>query len=164
MSGAFADMALHVGAPILPVRFAGALPPERLKKRLEYPVDLGRQDIWLGRPIHPNELAAMPYKDRKERLVDAINATGPDNAVEEPYPGDLDLEAAALAWSEQTGAEPALAVVLKLLEDLESPTEPIARLVAGAASGKLDVADTPEDAWLVELARRLYGPRGPKVG
>ena len=151
MSGAFVDMALAVNAPIVPVRFAGALPPEALKKRLEYPLDLGRLDIWLGRPILPETLAAMPYKDRKDAVVAAINATGPSNAVEEPYPGDPQLEAAALSWAQQTGATPALAVVLKLLEANPSPTKEIARLIEGVRQGHLTVSDDPKDQWLAAL-------------
>ncbi|HCF57434.1 MAG TPA: hypothetical protein DFS52_05505, partial [Myxococcales bacterium] len=37
MSGAFLDMAIAVGAPVVPVRFVGGLPVEPLAKRIEFP-------------------------------------------------------------------------------------------------------------------------------
>jgi len=51
MSSAFVDLALKLGAPIVPVRFVGGLPVQPLQKGLEFPVDFGRQDYWIGRPI-----------------------------------------------------------------------------------------------------------------
>ena len=50
MSGAFIDMALQVGAPVVPVRFVGGLPADPLETRLEFPLGMGRQEIHLGTP------------------------------------------------------------------------------------------------------------------
>ena len=36
MTGTFIDMALEVGAPIVPIRFVGGLPQEPVSKRLEF--------------------------------------------------------------------------------------------------------------------------------
>ena len=58
MSGAFIDMAMKVNAPIVPVRFVGGLPADPLEKRTEFPVGMGTQDIWFGRPLLPAELVA----------------------------------------------------------------------------------------------------------
>jgi 1-acyl-sn-glycerol-3-phosphate acyltransferase len=94
MSGAFIDLAIARGAPIVPVRFVGGLPREPLETRLEFPVGFGQQDIWLGRPLDPAALAAVPYGERKRRVIGAINGLGPKNAAEEPLPGDAAFKAA----------------------------------------------------------------------
>ncbi|RME27018.1 MAG: 3-hydroxyacyl-[acyl-carrier-protein] dehydratase FabA, partial [Deltaproteobacteria bacterium] len=94
MSGAFIDMALETGTPIVPVRFTGGLPAEPLDARIEFPVGLGSQDVWIGGPLHPEALAALPYGERKKRVIEAINRLGPANADEQPHEGDPGLEAA----------------------------------------------------------------------
>ncbi|MHC4390942.1 MAG: hypothetical protein ACYS22_06445, partial [Planctomycetota bacterium] len=43
MSGSFIDLALAVGAPVVPVRFVGGLPVEPLDERIEFPVGMGTQ-------------------------------------------------------------------------------------------------------------------------
>jgi hypothetical protein len=35
--------------------------------------------------------------------------------------------------------------------------------MAALVAGQLRVSTTPEGRWLAELARRLFGPRGPKL-
>ncbi len=62
MSGAFLDMAIATGAPVVPVRFAGGLPVEPLTAKLEYPVGMGGQRITIGAAILPAELAALPVQ------------------------------------------------------------------------------------------------------
>ena len=74
MSGAFIDMAVAVGAPIVPVRFVGGLPVARLANKIEFPVGMGKQDFVIGTPIVPEEVSALPYRDRKERSDDARRA------------------------------------------------------------------------------------------
>ena len=68
MSGKFVDLALEANVPIVPVRFSGGLPRTTLSKRTEFPIGMGRQDIWLGRPLLPADLAPMPYGDRKNAV------------------------------------------------------------------------------------------------
>ena len=178
MSGAFLDMALSVNAPVVPVRFVGGLPPEPLTARLEFPFasagTYGRQDVWLGRPILPETLRSMTYKDRKDHVIASINGLGPSNAVEAPLGqqgepvldgqmADLDLGDATRAWMTQTGTDEPHAVLLQVLSHLDDPTEPIARLVSGARDGELVLGSTPQDRWLSELAQRVYGPNGPRI-
>ncbi len=62
MSGAFIDMALAVGAPVVPVRFVGGLPADPLETRLEFPLGMGRQDIHLGTPLLPEHLRRPPLR------------------------------------------------------------------------------------------------------
>jgi hypothetical protein len=104
MSSAFIDLALAVGAPIIPVRFVGGLPVEEVGARLEFPVGFGRQDYWIGTPILPERLAAMPYKDRKATVLAAMNALGPELAGERPIAPDPPFEQLVHAWIARTGA------------------------------------------------------------
>ncbi|MEO0602222.1 MAG: 1-acyl-sn-glycerol-3-phosphate acyltransferase, partial [Myxococcota bacterium] len=163
MSGAFIDMGLHVNAPIVPVRFVGALPVEPLAQRLEFPVGMGRQDLWIGPPILPETLAPMTYKDRKDLVIEAMNGLGPPVGEEVPFAGDAAMDAAARAWVEATGATHPHATILQVLKQVDGPTGPIQRLLDGLDRGTLELGESPEDQWLGRLAERLYGPRGPRI-
>lgn len=163
MSSTFIDLALAVHAPIIPVRFVGGLPVEELERRLEFPIGFGRQDYWLGRPILPEELAALPYKDRKELVISAINGLGPDGMEETPSAPDLSFGAAVADWITRTGATPEDAVFFTTLATLAEPGVEIQALCEGARQGRLAVGIGPQAEWLQRLAERLFGPDGPKV-
>jgi 3-hydroxymyristoyl/3-hydroxydecanoyl-(acyl carrier protein) dehydratase/1-acyl-sn-glycerol-3-phosphate acyltransferase len=163
MSSAFIDMALAVGAPIIPVRFVGGLPVEELAARLEFPVGCGRQDYWLGRPILPEELAAMPYKDRKAVVIAAINGLGPDLAEETPAPPDPRFDAAVEAWIARTGATPEDAVFFTTLATLADPGDEVRALCDGARQRRLVAGSDPRAEWLAQLAEKLFGPHGPEI-
>jgi hypothetical protein len=163
MSGAFLDMAIATGAPVVPVRFAGGLPVEPLTAKLEYPVGMGGQQITIGAAIPPAELASLPYKERKERVIDAINGLGAPASGELPLPPDPGFAAAAREWAERTGASQEHAALFETLRRLEAPGVEVSLLLSGARDGSLALRDDPQGRWLAELARRLYGPRGPQV-
>ena len=162
MSSAFIDMALQVDAPVVPVRFVGGLPVAPLTERIEFPVGMGTQDIWIGRPIAASELAGLPLKERKQVVIDAINALGPSNADEVPNPPNQRFADKVAKWMAATGADEPHATLLCTLAELdEPPTDAITRLLAARKSGALALDDTPADRWLETLARRLFGPDGP---
>jgi hypothetical protein len=163
MSSAFVDMALRVGVPIVPVRFVGGLPEQEAPQRLEFPLGYGRQDYWIGRPILPEELARLPFKERKQQVVEAINALGPANERETPGAPDHAFGKAVDEWVARTGASAEDAVLFRTLEGLPERNEAVERLVRGAQEQELVLGGTPPDRWLARLARRLFGPRGPRV-
>ncbi len=163
MSSVFLDLSLRTRAAIIPVRFSGALPTEEMPHRLEYPVNLGRFDIHLGRPILPSQLLELPLKQRKQFVLDAINHLGPDWRLEEPLKGHPEQIARAESWATATGTNASDAVLLDVLMELESPSPGIESIVRGVVDGKLCLPDSPQGWWLAGLARRLYGPRGPSV-
>ena len=163
MSSAFIDMALSVGAPIVPVRLVGGLPVAELETRLEFPLGFGKQDYWVGRPILPEELAALPYKDRKSVVISAINGLGPELASERPMAPDPAFGAAVEAWIARTGATPEDAVLFTTLATLEQPSDDVRALCDGARAGRLLVAGDARGQWLGRLAQRLFGPRGPEI-
>jgi len=145
MSGAFLDMAMAVNAPVVPVRFIGALPSKAMDSRIEFPLGFGQQDIWIGTPIVPETLASMPYGDRKKLVIHAINALGPDNAVEEPLPGEPDFAARVTTWSERSGADEDNAALREVLSECVDPCDQTKALLAGEAEGD----------WLLELVKRI---------
>ena len=163
LGSAFLDMAMSADAPVVPIRFVGALPTDDLDARIEYPLNMGQQDLWLGAPILPETLAALPLRERKQYVLDAINNLGPKLADERPFPGDAAFEARAHAWMKQTGATHEHATLYCVLQDLENPSPPTQKLLAGAASGTLLLNNNPEDTWLGKLAERLFGDHGPKI-
>ena len=162
LSGAFLDMAIELGRPVVPVRFVGGLPVAPVSGEIDFPVGMG-QDIHIGVPITPDDLRLLNYRDRRQRVIDAINQLGPPNDMEEPLPPEPAFAASARAWSESTGANLGHAALFCILEQLPDICSEMAALVAGARAGELRVSSTPEGRWLAELARRLFGPRGPKV-
>ncbi|MBX3271843.1 MAG: 3-hydroxyacyl-[acyl-carrier-protein] dehydratase FabA [Sandaracinaceae bacterium] len=157
MSGVFCDLAIEAGVPVVPVRFSGGLPVEPAAARLEYPVGMGRQDYWIGRPISPSELAALPYKARTERVVAAIEGLGPPRHLETPHAPDPAFEARVRARAE-AGVEVGLAAIAEVLAERAGSSEP-ARALCEVLSGRAPLPSDPaEAAWLSELAAR-FGTR-----
>jgi len=142
MSGTFLDMARKVGCAIVPVRFIGGLPASPLAEKAEFAPGLGKQDIWIGDPLEPAQLAELTYADRIHTVIDAINGLGPPNEIEEPLPGDQAFEATVLAIQAKTGATFSHSVFTALLE--EHPA--LLRDPPGSAA---------EAAWRNEFLRHL---------
>jgi PfaB family protein len=166
MSSVFLDMALAVRAPVIPIRFTGALPVEPLETRIEFPIGYGRQDIWIGRPILPEELETLPYKDRKPFVIAAMNALGPQ--ADEPSAPDPSFAEAVRGWQAHTGVDAEHAVLFETLAALPHPTDEVRTILEGARRGEVRFDDSPKGKWLAELARRLFGDaegqgRGPHV-
>jgi hypothetical protein len=142
----------------------GGLPVAPVSGEIDFPVGgMGQQDVYIGVPITPDDLRPLNYRDRRQCVIDAINHLGPSNEVEEPLPPDSAFAIAAHAWSESTGANLGHAALFRILEQLPDICLEMSALVAGARAGELRVPTTPEGRWLAEVARRLFGPRGPKV-
>lgn len=163
MSSTFIDMALAIGAPIVPVRLVGGLPVQPLEARLEFPVGFGRQDYWIGRPLLPEELAKLPLKARKDVVLAAMNGLGPALADEVPLPGDATFAAEVQAWHERTGACMEDAVLFATLAGVAQPGDEVKALLEAARTGRLTLTGDARLQWLGKLAQRLFGPRGPQV-
>jgi 1-acyl-sn-glycerol-3-phosphate acyltransferase len=158
LSGAFLDLALQVGAVVVPVRFSGGLPVEPVDERLEFPVGFGKQDLWFGEPILPETLQALPLKARKEHVLDALNTLGPPLDEEQPHPGDQEFAEAVETRSAEQGVARTHAAILEALRRAELTSEPAARLVSSLETGRLEVSShEPQDAWLKALAMMLLG-------
>ncbi|MFT7580541.1 MAG: acyl transferase domain-containing protein/3-hydroxymyristoyl [Myxococcota bacterium] len=155
MSGAFIDMAIAAGVPIVPVRFSGGLPTEALSQRLEFPIGMGKQTIWIGAALAPSELATMHYGERKRAVIDAINGLGgnPEAARHEvPAAGDSDFSAACAQRQIADATDAEAAVLRTVLAQLEAPGEALRQMLdSRGADGQ------PSTPWLAEFAKR-YAP------
>ena len=163
LSGSFLEMALAAARPIAPVRFIGGLPTAPLVERLELPLGMGRQDYLVGALIEPATLLPLDYRARRQYVIDAINALGVENDREVPSPPDPAFADSVEAWMRQTGASLGHATLYRFLEELPDPSPQVAALLAGARAGRYVVEASAEGRWMAELARRLFGPRGPTV-
>jgi len=163
MSSTFIDMALAIGAPIIPVRLVGGLPVAPLEERLEFPVGFGRQDYWIGRPLLPEELAKLPLKARKDLVLAAMNGLGPALADEVPLASDAQFAGEVQAWRTRTGASLENAVLFTTLASLKTPGAEVQAMLEGARAGQFNVSDDARSQWLGQLARQLFGPNGPTV-
>ena len=102
------------------------------------------------------------FGSRNERLIrtytrriDAINALGPANEIEQPFAGDEAFAARALAWQQERGVSPEHAVLRQVLAEIEEPIEEVSRLLRAETSASLN--EGASGAWLSELGRRLLG-------
>ena len=163
MSGKFVDLALEANVPIVPVRFSGGLPREPLAQRTEFPIGMGRQDIWFGTPLLPSELSGMPYGERKKVVLNAMNALGPSPQQEQPLPPDPQFAARVATWQQAVGCSEEHAGLWVCLQDIAEPTPQIARLLAAAESGTLQLDRSVEDQWLKTVAEWVFGTRGPRI-
>jgi 1-acyl-sn-glycerol-3-phosphate acyltransferase len=163
MSSTFIDMALAIGAPIIPVRLVGGLPVQPLEERIEFPVGFGRQDYWIGRPLLPEELAKLPLKARKDLVLAAMNGLGPALADEVPLTGDTSFPTEVQAWRTRTGASLENAVLFTTLASLKTPGAEVQAMLEGAFAGQFNVSDDARSQWLGQLSRQLFGPNGPTV-
>lgn len=159
MSGAFIDLALETGAPVVPIRFTGGLPREPLEERVDFPIGMGKQDVFIGAPLEPEVLRALPYGPRKALVLEAIESLGGPRGAEHPHPGQPGFAAAVKARVE-AGAPEASAVLSETLAQRSNTTDEAARLVAAATSGSpLELGEGPREAWLGQLARLFHLPR-----
>ncbi len=75
MSSLWVDLAVERGLSIVPVAFRGGV----CGARVDLPV--ARQTHWIGAPIAPSALAAMPYAERRKFVMVQINSLGlPESA------------------------------------------------------------------------------------
>jgi 3-hydroxymyristoyl/3-hydroxydecanoyl-(acyl carrier protein) dehydratase/1-acyl-sn-glycerol-3-phosphate acyltransferase len=114
VSSVLVDLALAHGLPIVPVRFAGGLPVSETAERLEFPVDLGRQDYFIGRAIAPERLRGMPFAERAAFVRREINALGPSGEADQPIEGDADFARTVAQWRSR-GLTPLQAVLRSTL-------------------------------------------------
>ena len=103
-----------------------------------------------------SDLAQMPYGERRDRVISAINGLGPGHDVEEPLGADLDFAKKVKEWQTEYGVSEEHAVLGCVLSERKNPTEETLQLLA--AKGVESMAEGPADAWLSELVRRLRFP------
>ena len=157
MSGSIIDMAVKTNSPLVPIRFTGALPVEPMEKRIEFPIGLGQQDIWIGKPMMPDELSAVPLRERKKLVLNAVNGLGPSNAIEEPLPAQPAYAARVDATMVEFGITHEHATILTVLRDLPNPGIETRQILAAAKGGEWNPGDGEKGEWMTEIGRRLLG-------
>ena len=152
MSSVFADLAIAANVPVVPVRFAGALPREAAAARLEFPVGLGAQDIHLGRPLLPESLQAMSLVEKKAAILGAINDTGPRPEEEAPNAPNPKLSTDVADRRTRLRFAEVPAVALAVLACRASLSEETRDLLATIAVGRSDFGSEASGQWLAALA------------
>jgi 1-acyl-sn-glycerol-3-phosphate acyltransferase len=157
MSGVFIDLALAANVPVVPVRFAHGLPLEPVQARLEFPVGLGRQAYHLGAPISADELRALTYKARSERVLAAINSLGPDVLAEQPTPPE------PLVGPSRPGVLPPFDVLMNTVAGHAPPNSPLRTVCETAEFGAAQRLAATMGPWMSELAALLFGGEAEKA-
>jgi len=108
----------------------------------------------MGMPILPEQLKPFPSKIRKEKVLDALNALGPQPfESEEPLPpGTLFAEKVEEAKTRFTFSEKA-AVLYVLLKGLDNPSAETKELLAALESQTMDQL---RDPWLKKFALSIF--------
>jgi acyl transferase domain-containing protein/3-hydroxymyristoyl/3-hydroxydecanoyl-(acyl carrier protein) dehydratase/1-acyl-sn-glycerol-3-phosphate acyltransferase len=163
ISSLFLDLALEQELPIVPVRIAGGLPVQPVFGKLEFPIAHCPQDYTIGAPISFEELRDLAYAERGRHVLSALNSLGRPHYREEPNAADPVFSALVKDWQKETGTSEIEATFFQILQEVEHPGPQTLSLVDGARQGVLRVGEDPKSVWLAELARRLYGPAGPRV-
>jgi 3-oxoacyl-(acyl-carrier-protein) synthase/3-hydroxymyristoyl/3-hydroxydecanoyl-(acyl carrier protein) dehydratase/1-acyl-sn-glycerol-3-phosphate acyltransferase len=155
------DLALDLDLPIVPLRFRGGLPALPLPEKLEFPLGHTAQDYVLGPALAAEELRVLPYADRRTRVLAAIDALEPDLARAGPHPPDPDFARRVVERQVLTGAGEVEATLFCALAEAREPGEEARLLLAAEHELRLPANDWGR--WLAAIARRLFGPRGPRV-
>ncbi|CAM2007144.1 beta-ketoacyl synthase N-terminal-like domain-containing protein [Acanthopleuribacter pedis] len=153
LSAAFIDLAIACQIPLVPVRFVGGLPVEPVEKRLEFPLGFGRQDIVFGRPIHPASLASLPFKERKEAVVEALNQIGPPLEKETACVPNESLAAEIRDWVAKYGVSEPAATVAVCLQRVAEPCAASVRLIEAMRQGVPAFGDLDPDPWSANVYR-----------
>ena len=161
VSTALIDLAVAKGVPIVPVRFAGGLPVEPVAEPLAFPAGYGQQDIWIGAPLLPAQLAAQSSAARKSTVLAALNGFGDRWQTETPNPGDEDFAAAVASWRQTHAVTAIQAALFRTLEAAAGPSAEtqwlLARLHGNAVAPDKGTPDAPLQQWLRTVAEHLFG-------
>lgn len=130
LSQVLVDFAIEMDFPIVPVWFGGGLPVEPQNDRIEFPCGFGAQDYYLGRSISPDELKDLNGARRVERVLAAINATGPAAGTERPNPPDPYFAERVAAVQVEAQIGEVAAVMRAMLETLPDPGPEIRQILA----------------------------------
>jgi len=157
VSAALLDRAVAAEIPVVPVRFSGGLPIERLPERLEFPYRHGRQTIWIGAALTSDELRPLSPGERKARVLAAHAELGEPWQQEVPHPGDAEFAREVERRRERHGVTEPQAVLASALARLDDPSEETRRLLA-FAEGRASAVEPREDReWLARCAREIFG-------
>lgn len=142
VSSVLIDMAIKYQIPIVPVRFAGGLPLSQSEARLEFPVNYGSQDFYVGEALSPSDLEALPYAERAKKVISLINDTGPKGPADGPNSADRDFMKLVKSKLENGGE--ISAVIRSALETLPSLGLRMQNLLTKLEAGDLESLNDDE--------------------
>jgi hypothetical protein len=165
VSAALLDLAVRCEMPIVPVRFAFGLPREPLAERLEFRFGAGAQHYVFGEVIQPAMLRPLNLRDRKTRVIDALNHTGPALPDEKPAAANDGFGARAEVLESKLQLSRIAATLIAALENVpgrDAATEEFLRALhagrplhrPGNRGGGAGM-DTSESAEFVRLCQAL---------
>ena len=150
---AVVDLAVRAGVPVVPVRVSGGLPLQGARERLEFPA--GAQTFSLGRPLRPEQLAALGHQARVDLVRRAIDGAGPPLREDAPGPRDEALRTEADAWAERRGVDPSDAALWCALGRADPPSQATQALRAIAAGEDPPPLRGEERRWVRQMAWRM---------
>lgn len=111
---AFVDGAVRAGMPVVPVRFAHALPERSHGHRFAWPHLLAPMRLHVGKPLAADHLRPLSLRGRRDRIAEAMTAL-----VRPAPPGhrDINVEADRRVWQvvERFGVSQTKALLIDLL-------------------------------------------------
>ena len=155
------ELAIAADVPIVPVRFAGALPREAGATRLEFPVGLGAQDIHLGHALLPETLRPLSLVDKKTAILNAINGAGARPEDETPLAPSPELAAGVAKLRERLNLAEVSAVALAVLARRASLADETRGLFSGIAAGRREFGSDASGRWMTALASWLTESEPP---
>lgn len=150
LSSVFIDLATNLNLPVIPVRFFGGLPVQKMDSTIDFPYGYCKQDYYLGKPVFPDELVAMPYAERRKYVIHAINNLGPPLEDEVPNPQNLNLQSKVRAWQKKSGTSEVCAVMYSVLKNIENPSESTVKLL-NAVNGQGCQGNDPKSRWIKQF-------------
>jgi hypothetical protein len=111
--------------------------------------------------LWPAALRALAYAERRSRALEAIDALEPGLARAGPNPPNAELAGRVVERQVRTAAGEVEATLLSVLAEAPDAGAD-ARALLGA-DRVLTLSDDAHGRWLAAIARRLFGPRGPRV-
>lgn len=155
VSSTILDLAVRLQLPIVPVRFCGGLPVDKIDGKLEFPVGYGAQDYYVGAAIHPEQLGALPYAQRARAVVSAIESLGPAPDQERPAAANPTLQQAVSGRRADCGVGEVEAMFVEVLRGVEDPSAQTRAVLAGVLEGR--PLGSGSSAALEALVRGLRG-------
>ncbi len=151
-------LALRHRLPLVPVRFVGGLPVSghAHAERLEFPIEYGQQDYYVGRALWPEHLETLPPAERLQNALQRLNALGPELQEEMPLPPLEPISDRVHALSREWGVSPVQATLITTLLDLgDVCAETQALLASLATKSHLELSNQLRAAPQSELLQLL---------
>jgi 1-acyl-sn-glycerol-3-phosphate acyltransferase len=161
ISSTLIDLAVEKNVPIVPVRFVGGLPMTPLRKRIEFPVGFGKQEIWIGPPIKPKMLFNKSSSQRQELVLKTMNGFSGKWREDFFSAPDVDFQESVERYNRKFCITETQAVLYRAVKCLEAPSPQLAKLIAAMEEIKngvqlLDI-NCICDRWLASCSEALFG-------